>query len=273
MTAQPTTARPADTAPSPRPNRSRPGIGLQSTSHEFGPWFHNLHLPDGVQTAPDHPLGDFPRFKWLEIAPHLPDDLTGKRVLDVGCNAGFYTFELARRGAEVLGIDVEDHYLNQARWAAERFGLGERVRFQNMPVYRIGSLGETYDLVWFMGVFYHLRHPLLALDLVADVCRETLVFQTLTTPGDATANVPEDLEIHERHRMTEPGWPTMAFIEHRLASDPTNWWAANRSCVEAMLRSSGFQVTARPTDETYLCRSDATADDAARRLELSAIFS
>ena len=50
---------------------------LQSRGHEalppeLGPWFHNLHLPDGVQTAPDHPLGDFPRWKWEEIAPHLP---------------------------------------------------------------------------------------------------------------------------------------------------------------------------------------------------------
>ena len=78
---------------------------------ELAPWFHNLHLPGGVQTAPDHPLGDFPAFKWRELAGSLPGDLTGWRALDIGCNAGFYSFELARRGAEVLGIDLDERYL------------------------------------------------------------------------------------------------------------------------------------------------------------------
>jgi len=68
----------------------------QSAVAALAPWFHNPHLPDGVQTAPDHFLGDSPTFKWREIAPHLPEDLHGWRVLDVGCNAGFYSFELAR---------------------------------------------------------------------------------------------------------------------------------------------------------------------------------
>src|SRR5512142_540225 len=83
---------------------------------ELAPWFHNLHLPDGTQTAPEHPLGDFPRFKWKQIAPVLPADMRGWRVLDVGCNAGFYSFELARRGARVSGVDIGGRYLEQARW-------------------------------------------------------------------------------------------------------------------------------------------------------------
>src|SRR3954462_11362701 len=102
--------------PDPTDERRRAGAAL-------GPWFHNLHLPDGVQTAPDHPLGDFPSFKWRELAPALPADLTGWRALDIGCNAGFYSFELAGRGAEVVGIDLDEHYLRQARWARERLGL------------------------------------------------------------------------------------------------------------------------------------------------------
>src|SRR5687767_13591983 len=94
---------------------------------ELGPWFHNLHLPDGTQTAPDHFLGDFPRFKWEALSEHLPRDLRGWTALDIGCNAGFYTFELARRGARVTGIDVDPHYLDQARWAASQYGLEDRV--------------------------------------------------------------------------------------------------------------------------------------------------
>lgn len=67
----------------------------------LAPWFHNLHLPDGTQTAPHHPLGDFPKFKWQQISPHVPVDLHGRQVLDIGCNAGYYSLELAKRGAQV----------------------------------------------------------------------------------------------------------------------------------------------------------------------------
>jgi len=81
----------------------------------LGPWFHNLHLLDGRQTAPDHPLGDFPAVKWRVLGPHLPERLDGWTALDIGCNAGFYTFELARRGAHVTAIDLDPHYLDQAR--------------------------------------------------------------------------------------------------------------------------------------------------------------
>ena len=102
---------------------------------ELGPWFHNLHLPDGTQTAPGHALGDFPAFKWNEIAPHLPADLTGWTALDIGCNAGFYTFQLAARGAHVTGIDVEPLFLRQAEWAAGEFGVRDRVKFEQRQVY------------------------------------------------------------------------------------------------------------------------------------------
>jgi len=96
----------------------------------LAPWFHNLHLPDGAQTAPEHPLGDFPTVKWRQIEPCIAADLTGWRALDIGCNAGFYSFELARRGAQVTALDIDAHYLRQARWAAREFGLEDRIDFR-----------------------------------------------------------------------------------------------------------------------------------------------
>lgn len=220
------------------------------------PWFHNLHLPDGSQTAPDHPLGDFPAYKWQEIAPTLPEDLSGWRVLDIGCNAGFYSLELARRGATVVAIDSNAHYLEQARWAAELFGLTERIELRRVQVYELARSDEQYDLVLFLGVFYHLRYPLLGLDVVSRKVHRLLYFQTLTMPGQEVFADTADREMHERELMSEPGWPKMAFIEHRFAEDPTNWWAPNHAAVEAMLRSCGMQVLARPGQETYLCRPD-----------------
>lgn len=118
---------------------------------ELGQWFHNMDL-QGVQTAPDHFLDNYPANKWKKFADAVPEDLTGKSVLDIGCNAGFYSFEMKRRGAtRVLGIDFDDRYLAQARFAAEVKGVD--IEFRKMSVYDVGSLGEKFDLVIFMGVF------------------------------------------------------------------------------------------------------------------------
>ena len=225
----------------------------QSAVAALAPWFHNLHLPDGVQTAPDHFLGDFPTFKWREIAPHVPEDLRCWRVLDVGCNAGFYSFELASRGARVTAIDMDPHYLAQARWAAQQFGLQKRIEFRRMQLYDLAREPRQYDLVWFMGVLYHLRHPLLALDILRRCTRKMLMLQTLTMPGEDAIEPPPDFAIEDRGRFLADGWPRMAFIEERMSGDPTNWWAPDQACVEAMLRSAGFRVRARVADETWLC--------------------
>jgi tRNA (mo5U34)-methyltransferase len=223
---------------------------------DLAPWFHNLHLPSGLQTVPDHPFGDFPLFKWRLLAAALPDNLEGSSVLDIGCNAGFYSIELARRGANVLAIDVDPHYLRQARWAARQFGVAERIEFRQMQVYELARLDVSFDIVWFMGVLYHLRYPMLGLDIVAEKVRRLLVFQTLTIPGEEVYTDTYDHDIDERDVFLEPGWPKLAFIEHRFANDPTNWWAANHAAVEAMLRSAGLSICGRPGHELYLCEPD-----------------
>jgi len=221
---------------------------------ELAPWFHNLHFADGTETAPDHPLGDFPAFKWEQVSRHIPARLRGWRVLDIGCNAGYYSFALARRGAHVTGIDVDPHYLAQARWAAREYGLAQCVEFRRMQVYELARCTESFDLVLFMGVFYHLRYPLLALDIVARLVGRLLVFQTLTIPGHEVVSNTLDRHIMDRGDLRKPGWPKMAFIEHRFAGDPTNWWVANHAGVEAMLRSSGLFVISHPGHEIYVCK-------------------
>ncbi len=235
-------------------NAGQQGFGEQIRRLE--PWFHNLHLPDGSQTAPEHFLGDFPAYKWAEIAPCLPDDLHGWRALDIGCNAGYYSFELARRGARVTAIDMNAHYLAQARWAAVLYGLEDAIEFRREQVYDLARETETYDLVLFLGVFYHLRYPLLGLDIASRLAGRLFLFQTLTMPGDEVLDPGLDRPIDDREAMRDPGWPKMAFIEHRLAGDRTNWWAPNHAAVEAMLRSAGMRVLERPGIESYLCEPD-----------------
>ncbi len=220
----------------------------------LAPWFHNLHLPSGHESAPDHPLGDFPSFKWEDIAGALPKDLTGWSVLDIGCNAGFYTFSLAARGANVLGIDHDEHYLDQARWAADHLDPNNRTSFRQMGVYDLRDLDERFDLVLFLGVLYHLRYPLLALDMVTEKVDRLLLMQTMTMPQLAPSVAPpKDLPIDARGGLLAAGWPHMAFVENELAGDATNWWVPNEACIEAMLRSAGMTVIDRPAHEFFLC--------------------
>lgn len=226
----------------------------------LGPWFHNLHLPGGLQTRPDHPLGDFPRKNWELLAPHLPDDLRGKTVLDIGCNAGFYTLELARRGATVTALDVDEHYLRQARWAAELCQLSDRIRFEHQPVYALARAEQRWDIVLFLGVLYHLRYPMLGLDIVSRCTGDLLLVQCLSAPGEGNFVPPKELALRDRTPLSAPEWPKLSFIEHRLADDPTNWWAPNPACLEGMLRSSGLRVVARPASEFFVCTPDPSLD-------------
>jgi tRNA (mo5U34)-methyltransferase len=220
---------------------------------ELGEWFHNIDL-DGVQTAPNHFLGDYPSFKWRRFESSVPADLTGKTVLDIGCNAGFYSIQMKRRRADrVVGIDSDPGYLEQARFAAQVNQVD--IDFRLLDVYRVATLRERFDIVLFMGVLYHLRYPLLALDLLNEhVVKDTLIFQSLLRGSSDVAPLEDDYAFAETEIFNRPDYPVMHFVEHRYSDDPTNWWIPNRACAEAMLRSSGFEVLGRPADEIYICK-------------------
>ena len=218
----------------------------------LGPWFHNLDL-DGVKTAPGHFLGDYPAFKWRKFAHVLPEDLSGRTVLDIGCNAGFYALEMKRRGADrVLGIDSDPAYLAQARFAADVTGL--EIELRQLSVYDVGQIGERFDLVIFMGVLYHLRHPLLALDLIREhVAGDQMLFQSMQRGSPDVKALEPDYPFSETAIFDEPGFPKLHFIEERYSNDPTNWFVPNRAAAEAMLRAAGFRITAHPEPQVYLC--------------------
>ncbi|MFL6416431.1 MAG: TIGR04290 family methyltransferase [Bryobacteraceae bacterium] len=226
---------------------------------ELGPWFHNLSLL-GVQTAPDHFLGDYPSIKWRNFQHAIPEDLTGMSVLDIGCNGGFYSIEMKRRGAaRVLGVDHDSQYLDQARFATKILGFD--IEFRTLSVYELPSLKERFDLVLFMGVFYHLRHPLLALDILRQhVAKDWLVFQSMLRGSRSSPALGEDYPFSETGIFDHPGFPKMHFVEKSYSQDPTNWWIPNRACAEAVLRSSGFKIVDAPELEVFICRCDEGAE-------------
>ena len=120
---------------------------IQRRVAELGDWFHNLDL-HGVRTAPEHFLGDYPRVKWERFAGAIPADLSGRTVLDIGCNAGFYAIEMKRRRAErVVAVDSDARYLAQARFAADV--MDADIEFRQMSVYDLPALNERFDIVAF----------------------------------------------------------------------------------------------------------------------------
>ena len=257
MTPPPSTAEtpaPAGRAPSAW-TREQVERRVRELAGDMG-WFHNINLA-GVWTAPGHFLGDYPNLKWRGFAHAVPADLRGKSVLDVGCNAGFYSVEMKKRGAaRVVGVDSDDRYLAQARFAAEVSGFPD-VEFRRLDVYDVAALGERFDLVIFMGVLYHLRHPLLALDLIHEHVVKPdglLLFQSMQRGSREVEPVREDYDFNETELFDRPGFPRMHFVEHRYARDVTNWWVPNRACAEAMLRAAGFAILEHPEEEVYVCR-------------------
>ena len=218
---------------------------------ELGEWFHNLDL-NGVKTAPNHFLGDFPNIKWQVFQSAIPAQMTGLSVLDIGCNGGFYSLEMKRRGAKrVLGIDIEDRYLNQARFAAQTLNLS--IEFEKRSVYTVDEIPGQFDYVFFMGLFYHLRYPLLALDKVVKKVKGTLVFQTMIRGSDKVRRWERNYPISNKQIFLEPDFPAMYFIEKCYCSDPTNWFIPNCAAVEASLRSAGLHIINRPEKETWIC--------------------
>jgi tRNA (mo5U34)-methyltransferase len=227
---------------------------IQQRVRSLGQWFHNMNLR-GVWTAPDHFLGDYPYVKFRNFAHAIPSDLHGKSVLDIGCNAGFYSIEMKRRGADrVVAMDFDEQYLAQAKFAAEV--LDVEIEYRKLSVYDVAKLSEMFDVVIFMGVLYHLRHPLLALDLIREhVAKDLLVFQSLQRGSNEVEQLEADYPFEQRVIFERPGYPKMHFIEEKYCDDPTNWWAPNRACSEAMLRSAGFGIIEHPEEEVYICRT------------------
>lgn len=227
---------------------------LRRKVESLGPWYQNIDLGQGVSTSPDSRYGNHPLDRYNSLLPYLPADLTGKSVLDIGCNAGFFSVDMKRRGARrVLGIDLFEQHLEQARFVADHFGLD--IEYRQMDCYDIPKLGETFDVVVFVGVLYHLRHPLLMLDMIYEQCREMMIFQTITTGPWGVMDIPEDIPLSEAgahpNIFQHPAYPKAYFIEKRLGGDTTNWWYLNRNALFALLRAAGFK-SVQETDNTEL---------------------
>jgi len=183
-----------------------------------GDWWHTIRLDTGELTPGVHSLEELEdNYRCFALA----DDLTGKRVLDIGCWDGFYSFEAERHGAQVVAVDA----WSPPNFFAAREALDSKVEFHEWSVYEVDrERTGSFDIVLFLGVLYHLRHPLLALERVCEVTREEAIIET-----------------HSIDNIFPTPHPVMEFYEFdELGGQYDNWWGPNAECLIRMLRSAGF---------------------------------
>jgi len=214
---------------------------LISRINDLGPWFHNIEVAEEVFTKPG---SDYTFSRWRIIEPLLPSSLEGKTCLDAGCNAGFFSLKMSNKGAQrVVGIDngQAKQAIAQAKFVRDTLEV-QNVEYYELSAYDVEKLNTLFDHVLFLGVLYHLRHPLLALEKLRKVTRGNMILQTIavSTP-DPGVRVPEDISLRS-DILKEPGFPRLHFIERALHGDRSCWWVPNAECVMAMLRSAGFRV-------------------------------
>jgi tRNA (mo5U34)-methyltransferase len=213
--------------------------------------YHNVDLGGGRST--DAKLGGYPAARWRVLEPFIAENLDGKTVLDIGCNSGFFAIQMKRRGARrVVGIDIMPHILCQARFLSHWFE--SHLELYELSAYDVEALGQTFDNVVFVGVLYHLKHPLYALEKIANVCGEKMYFTSVVKGPVEDFEPADDYPNTELNMFDEPGFPKLYFIEKSYNGDESNWWFASRSCLKAMLRVSGFHSIKETADpETFVC--------------------
>ena len=225
---------------------------MADTIQRLGPWYHNVVFAPGVMSNPPNP--DYPASRWRVLDEIIPKDLRGKSVLDIGCNSGFFSLEMKKRGANrVVGVDIMPYLLAQSRFASHWFDLP--LELYECGAYDVQSLQSKFDVVVFVGVLYHLKHPLYALEQIAAICNETMYFQSVVRGPAGDIEARDDYPVNEVAVFDQPAWPKLYFIEKKFNGDESNWWFATRSCLKAMLRTAGFRTiedTSNP--EIFVCR-------------------
>ena len=226
------------------------------------PWFHRIDLGNGLFTKTESVMGepvDHPRESWEVVRQCLPEDLTGKSVLDVGCNGGFYCVEAKRRGARrVLGVDGQRQHIRQALFVRKVLGLD--LEFRRFSVYDLDpDTAGRFDITLALGLVYHLKHLVLALERLYDVTNELLIVETAIIPPEQT---PKSF-VQPLGELTQTLHPIFYAANPPGAKEQVfNWFLPSPAALQALLRNTGFddvQVFSVVRDRAVLvCRKNPT---------------
>lgn len=198
-------------------------------------WYHQIEVRPGIVTPGINDSAG--TLEHLE----LPQDCTGLRALDIGARDGYFSFELERRGAEVVAIDYMDP--GETGFPVARELLGSQVEFQVENLYDLDPERHgTFDIVLFLGVLYHLRDPLLALDRIWGVCSEDALLALETQVLEDAVLLPDG--SFRTLRSFDPVLDEVALAQFypgdSLRGDHTNYWSPNAACMRGLLQDAGF---------------------------------
>ena len=185
-------------------------------------WYHSFELPDGTLIEGVNSL-DRQRQRFARFL--LPPDLHGKRVLDIGAWDGWFSFEAERRGAAVTSIDCVEaaHFLEMRR------KLSSQADYRILEIYELPDAGlGKFDIVFLLGILYHLKHPLLGLEIACGLATDVAIVESFVTDGDTWQEHADAI-------------PTLEFYEgYELGGQFDNWVGPSVACLLAMCRTAGF---------------------------------
>lgn len=186
-------------------------------------WYHSFEFPDGSKIDGVQTIAQL-RERWARLP--FPADLTGKRVLDIGAWDGWFSFESERRGADVVSVDC----VEIPNLLAAREKLGSQIDYRVVNLYRLPEMQlGCFDYVLFLGVLYHVKHPMLALELVCAHTRDIAIVESAIIDGP-------QFQAGSREEI-----PTLEFFEtDELGGHLDNWFGPSVACLLAMCRAVGF---------------------------------
>jgi tRNA (mo5U34)-methyltransferase len=214
----------------------------------LGWWYQHFQFPNGVRTGSGKEPGYDAEARWKFIEPYVPDDLSGKTVLDVGGNAGYFSIQMKLRGAEkCILVDPFVEFIRQAEFAAKQFNVELNLINEDAHTYCL-TTEERFDYVIFLGLLYHLKYPGLVLDRLAEMAKERIFLQSdIIGAAPQTSHEEFDCERSKDDALLEDAsFPKLFFIENLYNSDATNWWLPNFTAFAAMVRSAGLRIISRP---------------------------
>lgn len=229
---------------STRKNRSE----VEKQIKSLGWWYQHFELPSGVWTGSGQEPSYRPETRWKLLEPYLPTNLNGQTVLDVGGNAGYFSIQMKLRGAKrCVLVDPYVEFVRQAEYVAKEFGVELEIVNEDVHIFCL-TTDERFDYVLFLGLFYHLKYPVLVLDRLAEMTKQRIFFQShLIGSEEDTYEKKADYGRQADDKIfNDSAFPKLLFIEELYNGDPTNWWIPNYTALEPLLRSAGLKVTGRP---------------------------
>ena len=213
-------------------------------------WYHSFEVLPGLVTPGKMPTN---ARKTLDERFRLPEDLTGKRALDSGALDGPYAFELERRGARVVAMDIQDP-------DHTGFNTAKRVRHSKVEyiqgsAYDLAKLTTgKFDIVCFFGVYYHMKHPLIAFEQIHSVLADDGV---LLLEGECLLNhaevpgSPRPVRSETVLTIATSDLPLTLFYARTYKGDITNWFIPNLACVRQWLEASALELLSHGTAESH----------------------